>query len=217
MSGRVACTPFTFVATLSALLWIGIEPVLVDIEDEFMTIDPEALEDVAAAGVSGIVGVHVYGNPCDVNCIEHIAKRNGLPVLYDAAHVFDGTFNGTSIMSFGDASATSFHATKLFNTCEGGAVIARDDAVAARIAKYKNFGIVAEDDIEDVGINAKMSELNAAFGLAVLERIGSEKAARREIVATYNNAFKNQDVVRVVGDRARSQREAAILCCSNSW
>ena len=201
MSGRVACSPFTFVATLSALLWIGIEPVLVDIEDEFMTLDPEALEDIATEEVSGIVGVHVYGNPCDVNRIENIANRNGLPVLYDAAHVFDGAFNGQSIMSFGDASATSFHATKLFNTCEGGAVIARNDAVAARIAKYKNFGIVAEDDIEDVGINAKMSELNAAFGLAVLEQMGSEKAARREVISTYNDAFKNQDLVRVVGDR----------------
>jgi dTDP-4-amino-4,6-dideoxygalactose transaminase len=201
MNGKVLCTPFTFVATLTSLLWVGVQPVLVDIEDEYLTIDPDALEGAVSDDITGIVGVHVYGNPCDVNRIDGISKKHGIPVLYDAAHVFDATLDGTSILGFGDASATSFHATKLFNTCEGGAIIANRAETSARISRNKNFGIVAEDKIEDIGINAKMSELNAAFGLAVLERMNGEKSARRQIVAAYNKAFKGHDKIRVVGNR----------------
>lgn len=202
MEKRVVCTPFTFVATVSSLLWMGIKPVLVDVEDEYLTIDPDQVEMQASKDISGIVGVHVYGNPCDVERLSFVSKRHDVPILYDAAHVFDQTLDGVPLLAFGDASATSFHATKLFNTCEGGAVITGRSEVAAQVSRHKNFGIASEDVIQELGINAKMSELSAAFGLSVLDQIAAEKSSRREIIKIYDRAFANQDLFRVLGTRS---------------
>jgi dTDP-4-amino-4,6-dideoxygalactose transaminase len=202
MSGKVITTPFTFPATLSALLWIGLEPVLVDIEDEFLTIDPDRIEECITKDVSGIVGVHVYGNPCDVPRIASIARKRGIPVLYDGAHVFDATYDGEPIVNAGDATTLSFHATKYFNTAEGGAVVASNPATAERVANLKNFGIRAEDQIVDIGINGKMSELNAALGLANLNSLHAEKMQRQSVIDTYNDVLQGHDGISVLPTRA---------------
>jgi dTDP-4-amino-4,6-dideoxy-D-glucose transaminase len=201
MSGKVITTPFTFPATLSALLWIGLEPVLVDIEDEFLTIDPDRIEESITKDVSGIVGVHVYGNPCDLQRINSIARKRGIPVLYDGAHVFDATHDGEAIVNAGDATTLSFHATKYFNTAEGGAIVSSSPATAERVANLRNFGIKAEDQIVDVGINGKMSELNAALGLANLSSLHAEKMQRQSVIDTYNDVLQGQDGLRVLSTR----------------
>jgi dTDP-4-amino-4,6-dideoxygalactose transaminase len=204
MRGKVITTPFTFPATVSALMWIGIDPILVDIEEDYLTLDPACVEAALTPDVSGIVGVHVYGNPCDVLRIKRIADHAKIPVLYDGAHVFDGMYRAEPIVLSGDATTLSFHATKLFNTAEGGAVVTGRSDVHERISLLRNFGISSEDNIVDVGINAKMSEINAAFGLANLNVLREERLQREIVVATYMEILDDHKSIRIVPRRPES-------------
>ena len=183
--GEVVTTPFTFVSTTHAIVRAGCEPVFCDVEKDYFTLDPARQEEKITPRTRAILPVHVYGNPCDVEAIDRVAKKHGLPVLYDAAHAFGETLNGRGIAEFGDASMFSFHATKSFNTIEGGAVACRDAALAARLDSLKNFGLVDGERITAVGGNAKMNEFQAAMGLCNLRYFEREIEKRRLAVERY--------------------------------
>lgn len=189
LSGEVLTTPFTFPATPHALSWSGITPVFCDIDPVTCTIDPQAVERAITHRTTGILAVHVYGTPCDVDALRQIADRHRLRVVYDAAHAFGARVHGRGIGTFGDISMFSFHATKLFHTAEGGALACADAELAARIADLRNFGIHGPDAVEAIGLNGKMTELQAALGLCVLEAIGDELAKRRRLLAHYRARF----------------------------
>jgi dTDP-4-amino-4,6-dideoxygalactose transaminase len=185
LSGSVVTTPFTFPATPHSLVWAGIEPVFCDIDPDRLTIDPAAIERAIRPDTTAILGVHVYGVPCDVAGIEQVARRRGLKVLYDGAHVFGTTVNGAGIGTFGDVTMFSFHATKLFHTAEGGALSCASEALKRTFDQLKNFGILNQEEVGLPGINGKMNELQAALGLAVLDHVGAERQARQAIVERY--------------------------------
>ncbi|MCE5348306.1 MAG: DegT/DnrJ/EryC1/StrS family aminotransferase [Bacteroidales bacterium] len=185
ISGEVITTPFSFVATSHAILWNKLKVVFADIEEETYTLDPTKIEAAITPDTSAILPVHVYGYPCRVKEIHDIASRHGLKVIYDAAHTFGTKLNGKSLCSFGDLSILSFHATKVFNTFEGGAIICHDAAMKEHIDHLKNFGFTSELTVEEMGINAKMSEIQAAFGLLQLKYIEEALEKRREIHDLY--------------------------------
>ncbi|HEV2865636.1 MAG TPA: DegT/DnrJ/EryC1/StrS family aminotransferase [Allosphingosinicella sp.] len=178
ISGEIITTPYSFVATAHAVQIGRAKPVFVDVRRSDLNIDPAGIEAAIGPRTGGIVAVHCYGNPCDVDAIESIAGRHGLPVIYDAAHAFGVTYRGRSLLSWGDFATLSFHATKAFNTFEGGAVVAGDAAGKAAIDRIRNFGIEDEVSIPSVGVNAKMSEFNAALGLLQLDHFEQVRAAR---------------------------------------
>jgi len=183
--GEVVTTPFTFVATAHAISWVGAVPVFVDIEPDGFNIDPERIEAAITPHTVAIMPVHVYGRPCAVEEIDDIARRHGLPVIYDAAHAFAVRWRTKSLLGFGDLAVLSFHATKVFSTLEGGAIVCRDAAMKARIDRLKNFGIADEDTIPEIGLNAKMNEVQAAFGLATLPHVAAAIARRADIDDLY--------------------------------
>lgn len=185
LSGEVITTPFTFPATPHALAWSGITPVFADIDPRRLTLDPARVEALVTPKTTAILGVHVYGVPCDVDGLADVARRHGLKLIYDGAHAFGVRVNGRGIGTFGDATMFSFHATKLFHTAEGGAVACGDAALRHRIERLKNFGIADQETVECIGLNGKMNELQAVLGLAVLEHMDEEIAARRAILARY--------------------------------
>jgi dTDP-4-amino-4,6-dideoxygalactose transaminase len=185
LSGEVITTPFTFPATVHAIRWNGLEPVFCDIDPETYNLDPTLLGPLVSSRTSALLPVHVYGNPCDVEAIDVIAKQHGLKVVYDAAHAFGARYRGRSIGSYGDLSAFSFHATKIFHTAEGGAVTGGDDEARDRLALLRNFGIVNEDEVSGVGVNGKLSELHAALGLAVIDAAEREMEERKALVSQY--------------------------------
>lgn len=185
LTGSVITTPFTFPATPHSLIWAGIEPVFCDIDPERLTLDPAHIEAAIRADTTAILGVHVYGVPCDVDAIEAIARRRGLKVLYDGAHAFGTTIHGKGIGTFGEATMFSFHATKLFHTAEGGALACAAPELKRTFDHLKNFGILNQEEVDVPGINGKMNELQAALGLAVLDHVEAERAARRVIVDRY--------------------------------
>ncbi|MGA2159067.1 MAG: DegT/DnrJ/EryC1/StrS family aminotransferase [Dehalococcoidia bacterium] len=187
LSGEVITTPFTFPATPHVLAWNGIKPIFCDIDEQTMNIDVDKIEKMITPKTTAILGVHVFGVPCDVLGIQSIADRYGLKVIYDAAHAFDTEVDGTCIGNFGDISAFSFHATKLFHTAEGGALTFSDPNLKPRIDLLKNFGIKNEDEVLMPGINGKMNEIQAALGLVNLKYIGGETEKRKKIVETYNS------------------------------
>jgi dTDP-4-amino-4,6-dideoxygalactose transaminase len=189
VGGEVITTPFSFVATTHALHWNGIKPVFVDIDPVSMNLDPEKIEAAITPQTSAILPVHVYGNPCEVEKIQAIADAHGLRVLYDAAHAFGIKHDGQSVLNFGDMSILSFHGTKIFHTFEGGAIICRDAQTKRRIDRLKNFGIEDEVTVIQHGINAKMNELQAAFGLLQLQHVDETLAARAKIDQRYREAF----------------------------
>ena len=191
ITGEVITTPFTFVATTHSLLWNGIKPVFVDIHPETFNLDPEKIEAAITPHTTAIMPVHVYGRPCDVENIQKIADTYGLKVIYDAAHAFGVNYKGKSLLKHGDLSALSFHATKVFNTFEGGAIICPDAKTKKRIDDLKNFGYSGEDNIIAPGINAKMNELQAAFGLLQLKHIDKAIDRRREIDAQYREKLSS--------------------------
>ena len=162
---EVITTPFTFAATPHCITWNKLTPVFCDIEPDTMTIDANKIEELITPKTSAILGVHVYGFPCDVEKIDKIAKKHNLKVIYDAAHAFSTEINGRGIGTFGDISMFSFHATKLFNTIEGGCLTYNDDNLVRKIYNLRNFGIQSEELVEDVGINGKMNEFQAGIGL----------------------------------------------------
>ncbi len=185
LTGEVITTPFTFVSTTNAIVRSGLKPVFCDVDPETYTLDPAKIEALITPETSAIVPVHVYGTLCDVEAIEAVAKKHGLKVIYDAAHAFGVEKNGVSAACFGDASMFSFHATKVFHSVEGGAVICRDPAVRERMDNIKNFGVKGPERIVCVGGNAKMSEFHAAMGLCNLRHLPEWIAGRKKVVERY--------------------------------
>lgn len=200
ITGEVITTPFSFVATTHALWWNNIKPVFVDIEPETFTLDPEKIEAAITPETSAILPVHVYGYPCKVGRIEEIAKKHGLKVLYDAAHTFGARFNGRSLCDFGDMSVLSFHATKVFNTFEGGAIVCHSAEMKEHIDNLKNFGFRGETTVVEPGINAKMNEVQAAMGLLQLKYVDSLIEKRKEVASLYKEKFKDIPGIRFVND-----------------
>lgn len=186
ITGKVITTPFSYVATTSAILWEGCEPVFVDIDPKTCCIDPKLIEAAITPDTTAILATHVYGIPCDVEAIDAIAKKHGLKVIYDAAHAFDVEYKGKSILAYGDASTLSFHATKLFHTVEGGAVVVHKEETDRNVGLLRSFGHLYDEHFS-LGINAKMSEVHAAMGMAVLPHVERLIAARKRITEQYNN------------------------------
>jgi len=191
ITGEVITTPYSFVATTHALWWNNIKPVFVDIEPEFCNLDPAKIEAAITPQTTAILPVHVYGNPCKIEAIQEIADRYGLKVIYDAAHAFGVKQNGNSILNFGDLSVLSFHATKVFNTIEGGAIVCHDEKTKKRIDYLKNFGFAGETEVIAPGINAKMNELQAAYGLLQLKTVEENIRKRKRISRIYQDGLKN--------------------------
>ena len=200
--GEVITTPFTFVSTTHSIVRNGLVPVFCDINDQDYTMDVEKLESLITEKTVAIVPVHVYGNLCNVEAIEAIAKRHNLKVVYDAAHAFGVKKNGVSVANFGDASMFSFHATKVYNTVEGGAVCFRDDALVQLLNDLKNFGIRGQESIAYVGGNAKMSEFQAAMGLCNLRHIQGEIAKRKAVVERYRQRLSGVPGIRLCPEQA---------------
>jgi dTDP-4-amino-4,6-dideoxygalactose transaminase len=190
ITGEVITTPYSFVATTHSIWWNNIKPVFVDIEPHTFHIDPDKIEAAITPKTTAILPVHVYGYPCDVNRIQEIADTYGLRVIYDACHTFGVRINGTPILDFGDLSVMSFHATKVFTTSEGGAIVCHDEAMKKRIDNLKNFGFVNETSVVLPGINAKMNEMQAAFGLLQLKYIDEAIEKRRQITQQYRTELK---------------------------
>lgn len=185
LEGEVITTPFTFASTTHAIVRNGLEPVFCDINSDDYTMDTDKIESLITNKTSAIIPVHVYGNICNVHEIERIAKKYRLKVIYDAAHAFGVTVDGLGVANFGDASMFSFHATKVFNTIEGGAVTFKDEKLAKRLNDLKNFGITGPESVEYVGGNAKMNEFQAAMGLCNLRHVDEEIKKRKAVVDRY--------------------------------
>lgn len=205
VSGEVITTPYSFVATAHSLLWNGIKPVFVDIDKETLNLDPTKIEAAITPHTTAIMPVHCYGNPCDVEAIQKIADNYNLRVIYDAAHAFGVRDTAGSILRHGDLSVLSFHATKVFNTFEGGAIICPDAKSKKRIDQLKNFGFVDETTVVAPGINGKMSEVNAAFGLLQLKHISQSLKRREKIDSIYRKGLKAVPGIRLVDDRSGIQ------------
>lgn len=200
VTGEVITTPYSFVATSHSLLWNGIKPVFVDIDPITLNLDPARIEAAITPQTTAIMPVHCYGNPCAVEAIQRIADNYNLRVIYDAAHAFGVEDGGGSILRYGDLSVLSFHATKVFNTFEGGAIICPDAKTKQRINHLKNFGFVDEVTVVAPGINGKMSEVNAAFGLLQLKHIDRALARRREIDSIYREQLRGIKGIRLIED-----------------
>jgi dTDP-4-amino-4,6-dideoxygalactose transaminase len=190
ITGEVITTPFSFVATTHALWWNNIKPVFVDIEPGTLNLDPDKIEAAITPKTTAILPVHVYGNPCNVERIGEIADRYGLKLIYDGAHAFGAKISGTSIANWGDLSVLSFHATKVFNTFEGGAIICHDELTKQHIDQLKNFGITNETTVVSPGINAKMNEFQAALGILQLKYVEEAVLKRKLITEIYRKALK---------------------------
>ncbi len=193
ITGEVITTPYSFVATTHALWWNGIKPVFVDIDPSTGNIDPQKIEAVITPRTTAILPVHVYGKPCDTEAIQAIADKYGLKVIYDAAHAFGVEVNGESLLNAGDMSTLSFHATKVFNTIEGGAMVMHDEKTKQRIDYLKNFGFANEIEVVGPGINSKMDEIRSAYGLLNLKQVDAAIAARQKVAVAYRKALRNVD------------------------
>ena len=194
---EVITTPFTFAATPHCIAWNGCKPVFCDIEPNTMTIDANKIEKLITPQTSAILGVHVYGFPCDVGRIDKIAKKYNLKVIYDAAHAFSTEINGKGIGTFGDITMFSFHATKLFNTIEGGCLTYNDDSLKRKIYNLRNFGIQSEEIVEDIGINGKMNEFQAAMGLENLKIYREEQNKRKQLKNIYDSELSKVKGIRI--------------------
>lgn len=193
ITGEVITTPYSFVATTHALWWNGIKPVFVDIDPSTGNIDPQKIEAAITPRTTAILPVHVYGKPCDTEAIQAIADKYGLKVIYDAAHAFGVEVNGESLLNAGDMSTLSFHATKVFNTIEGGAMVMHDEKTKQRIDYLKNFGFANEVEVVGPGINSKMDEIRSAYGLLNLKQVDAAIAARQKVAVVYREALRNVD------------------------
>lgn len=190
VSGKTAeaiTTPFTFIATASSLKWDGVQPVFADIDPKTWCLAPKNIEAAITPNTRAVVPVHVFGNACDVEAIDRIANKHNLKVVYDAAHAFGVKYKGESLLKHGDAATLSFHATKLFHTGEGGAIVFKRREDLERAKKMINFGITGPESIEELGINAKLNELQAAMGLCVLDEIDQIGQDRKEVTETYDS------------------------------
>ena len=191
ITGEVITTPYSFVATTHSLWWNNIKPVFVDIENKYYNLDPKKIEAAITPQTTAIMPVHVYGNPCHVEEIQRIADTYGLRVIYDAAHAFGVKKNGESVLNWGDLSILSFHATKVYNTIEGGAIICQDEKTKRRIDLLKNFGIADEVTVIEPGINAKLNEVQAAFGILQLKHVDRYIADRKKVADLYAKLLKD--------------------------
>ncbi|MCK4664914.1 MAG: DegT/DnrJ/EryC1/StrS family aminotransferase [Bacteroidales bacterium] len=200
IKGEVITTPFSFVATAHSILWNNSEPVFCDIEEKTLNIDPDKIEQLITEKTTAIMPVHVYGHPCDNNKIQAITKKHNLKVIYDAAHAFHVKQNDNSILNWGDLSILSFHATKIFNTFEGGSIICHDAKTKRIIDDLKNFGFRSETEVEVSGINAKMNELQAAMGLLQLRYVEENIDKRKKISQYYRNVLKNIEGIKCFQD-----------------
>ena len=200
VTGEVITTPYSFVATAHSLLWNGIKPVFVDVDPSTLNLDPTRIEAAITPQTTAIMPVHCYGHPCNVDAIQKIADNYNLKVIYDAAHAFGVQDEGGSVLRHGDLSVLSFHATKVFNTFEGGAIICPDAKTKQRIDHLKNFGFVDEVTVVAPGINGKMSEINAAFGMLQLQHVDDALAKRKSIDAAYREALRNVPGIRCLQD-----------------
>jgi dTDP-4-amino-4,6-dideoxygalactose transaminase len=196
VTGEVITTPFSYVATASSIVWEGCTPVMADISLSDFNIDPTRIEEKITERTTAVVATHVYGNPCDVEAIENIAARHGLQVIYDAAHAFGTRYKGRSLFDYGDASTASFHATKLFHTSEGGAVMTRRPDVLKRLAEMRNFGHISPVAFHEVGINGKNSEFHAAMGLCNLKYIDAILAKRKQLSEHYDKGLDGLPIIR---------------------
>ncbi len=190
LKGEIITTPFSFVATTSSAVLANLKPVFADIDERTLNIDPKNIEKLITSNTSAILPVHVFGNACEVEEIEQIAKKHNLKVIYDAAHAFDVKYKDKSVLNYGDISTLSFHATKLFHTIEGGAIITNDDELAEKIRYFINFGIKSAIEIPFVGTNAKMNEFEAAMGLCVLDDIDFIKTSRQKVIDLYKKELQ---------------------------
>ena len=198
LSGDVITTPYTFVATTHAVLWNGLNPIFADVDPRTFNLSPESIEALITPATSAIMPVHCYGYPCDVEKIKSIADKHNLKVLYDASHAFGvRDSNNLSLLLSGDLSVLSFHATKVFNTFEGGAIVCPDAVTKRYIDKLKNFGYVDEVTVDITGINGKLNEVQAAFGLVNLKHVDADIAARARIDSAYRNALKDVKGIRI--------------------
>lgn len=200
VSGDVITTPFTFPATPHVLTWNNIRPIFCDIDPHTMTIDADKIESMITPQTTAILGVHVFGTPCNVEKIQEIANRYGLKVIYDGAHAFQAEIDGRGIGQFGDITMYSFHATKLFHTLEGGALAVKDPHLKDRIDLLKNFGIKNEEEVVMPGINGKMNEIQAIVGQLVLEMVDEERDKRRVLRDTYLRCLEDVDGISLMGD-----------------
>ncbi len=194
LNGEIITTPFSYVATASSIVWENCKPVFVDIHPEYLTIDETKIEGAINKNTSAILVTHVFGNPCNAIKIDQIAKKYNLKVIYDAAHCFGVKYLNQSIFKFGDISTCSFHATKLFHTGEGGAIISNNNLLDDEIFKMHNFGHKGKENFSGIGINAKISELQAAMGLAVLPYMSKILNGRKKVVELYNSYFNDLDI-----------------------
>lgn len=206
ITGEVITTPFSFVATAHSLLWNGLTPVFVDIDPTTCNLDPEKIEQAITPRTTAIMPVHCYGTPCNVVRIQQIADTYGLKVIYDAAHTFGVKYKGESILKHGDLSVLSFHATKVYNTFEGGAIVCPDAKTKQRIDYLKNFGFADEVTVMAPGINGKMSEINAAFGLLQLKHVDAAIARRGEIDALYRQGLADVNGITCLPESADTER-----------
>ena len=200
ITGEVITTPFSFVATTHSLWWNKITPVFVDIEPKFLNLDPTKIEAAITPQTTAIMPVHVYGSPCEVDEIQGIADKHGLKVIYDAAHAFGVKKDGDSILNYGDLSVLSFHATKVYSTIEGGAIICHTEEMKHHIDNLKNFGFRGETVVEEPGINAKLNEVQAAYGLLQLKYVDGFIARRKEITELYRSLLKDISGIRFLDD-----------------
>lgn len=200
--GEVITTPYTFVATAHSIVWNKLTPVFVDIDAQNSNIDSKKVEQAITDKTVAILPVHCYGIPCDVESLQKIADQNNLKLIYDAAHAFGVRHNGQSLLNYGDLSVISFHATKVFNTFEGGAIVCHSAEMKQRIDCLKNFGIVNETSIEDISLNGKLSEVNAALGLLQLKTIDQTLLARKNVDALYREFLKDVDGLHMIERQA---------------
>ena len=191
ITGEVITTPYSFVATTHSLWWNGIKPVFVDIDPATCNLDPARIEAAITPRTTAIMPVHCYGKPCDTEGIQAVADKYGLKVIYDAAHAFGVEVNGTSLLNAGDMSTLSFHATKVYNTIEGGALVVHDEQTKKRIDYLKNFGFANETTVVAPGINSKMDEMRSAYGLLNLKLVDAAIEARRRVAVRYREALRN--------------------------
>lgn len=206
LKGEVITTPFTFASTVHAIVRNGLTPVFCDIRPDDFTIDPEKIEEKITDNTCAILPVHVYGNICQVEAIEDIAKKYGLKVIYDASHTFGETYNGIGVANFGDVSTFSFHATKVYNTIEGGASCYRDAEVGKRIYDLKNFGIHGPESVVSVGANAKMNEFCAAMGICNLRHVDDEIAKRKKVNEKYMELLYDVDGIQLNAEQPKVKK-----------
>lgn len=200
ITGEVITTPYSFVATTHALWWNGIKPVFVDIDPRTGNIDPDKIEAAITPKTTAIMPVHVYGKPCNTKRIQEIADKYGLKVIYDAAHAFGVEVDGESILNAGDMSTLSFHATKVYNTIEGGAMVMHDEKTKQRIDYLKNFGFADEVTVVGPGINSKMDEIRSVYGLLNLKQVDKAIEARHQVAIKYREALRNVDGITFFDD-----------------